>query len=200
MAPYLDSRTVQYVLSRFDAGALPGQIFRALELSGGNFVPIDAIEECLRNNGRGQFNYQAGDAPRSHRETSRTSTSANYSSSNTYTGRQAYATGPTYADQHGSTLSTGTRASMPYTPYDQQRHPGRTHASTNDSSGSLRPTLPRDMHADQIITSAYNNGLTVRETVDRLLRMGYAVTATEVVACLNAQGLGTVRVIDYTPR
>lgn len=200
MAPYLDSRTVQYILSQFDAGVLPNQIFRALESSGGNFVAIGAIEECLRNNGRGVFNYQASDAPRFNRELSRASTSLNHSTSNAYTGSQAYATGPTYAAQYGSTLSTGTRASMLDNSYDQQRHPGRNQAPTNDPSGSLRPALPRDIHADQIITSAYNNGLTVRETVDRLLRMGYAVTATEVVACLSAQGLGNVRVIDYTQR
>lgn len=202
MASNLDFRTVQYILSQFDAGVLPGQIFRALESSGGNFVSIQAIEECLRNNGRGQFNYQAKDALRSHREEpSRASSSANHSSSNAYTGSQAYATGSTYADQqHGSALYPGTRAAMPYTPYDQQRHPGRTQASTVNYSGSLRPTLPRDGHADQLIISAYQEGITVRETVNRLMRAGYAVTATEVVAFLNANGLGTVRVIDYTRR
>lgn len=198
MTAYLDSHTVQYILRQFDAGVLPGQIFRALESSGGNFVPIEAIEECLRSNGRGGFNYQAsGGAPRCHRggESSRAPTSANYSSSNAYNGSHAY------AGQHGSTLHTGTRAPIPYTPYDQQRHPSRTQASTNGHSGSLRPPiLPRDTPTDQLITSAYNNGLNVRDTVDRLMRMGYAVTATEVVACLNAHGLGTVRMMDYTPR
>lgn len=148
----------------------------------------------MRNNGRGQFNYQAKDALRSHRQPSRAFSSANHSSSNAYTGSQTYATGCIYADQqHGSALYPGARAAMPYTPYDQQRHPGRTQASTNNFSGSLRPTLPRDVHADQPIISAYQEGITVNETVNRLMRAGYAVTATEVVACLNANGLGTVR-------
>lgn len=208
MTSNLDSRTVQYILGQFDAGVSPGQIFRALESSGGDFVSIHAIEECLRNNGRGQLQYQANDALYSHREPSRASysSSANHSSSNAYAGSQAYAyysaTGSTtYADQHGSALdTTETRATMPYTSYDQQRHPGRTQTSTNNYPGTLRPTLPRDIHADQLITSAYQEGLTTRETVARLRRAGYALTATEVVACLNAQGLGTVRLIDYTPR
>lgn len=194
MAVYLDSRTVQYILRQFDAGVLPGQIFRALESSGGNFVSIDAIEECLRNNGREGVNYQATGGA--------TPTSASHSSSNAYTGSQAYAPSPTtYAGQQGSTLHTGTRASIPYTPYDQQRHPGRTQASTNASSGSLRLPIPsQDIPTDQLITSAYHNGLTVRATVDRLMRMGRAATATEVVAFLNAHGLGSVRVMDYPPR
>ncbi len=170
--PSWTAENVAYVLRWFDAGVLPAQILIEMRAHGYPTLHLETIEQCLRVNGRAVDGLDPS---------IRTPLISNTFNARGYQGQ------PT--NYFGDSM-VGNMAP-----------PKAPHVSPSD----FRPQSSSkgkqwDAAAASYALNAHRDGRTVMQIWGDLNNDGYVSNAAEVAASLNAQGVDSVRVVDYLKR